>query len=102
MRSSRLRMRSQHWLILETRTILRPVISVARGAGASLTIPRAWAARSVAATLAPPPPKKTDQDPDLFDYPGVGCPGDGLLPVPLTRCIQMHTPNACWVCRLQH
>ena len=23
---------------------------------------------------------------------GVGRPGDGLLPVPLTRCIQMHTP----------
>ena len=22
--------------------------------------------------------------------PGVGCPGDGLLPVPLTRCIQVH------------
>jgi len=34
--------------------------------------------------------------------PGVGCPGDGLLPVPLTRCIQMHTPSPCWVCRLQH
>ena len=27
--------------------------------------------------------------------PGVGCPGDGLLPVPLTRCIQMHTPSPC-------
>ena len=25
----------------------------------------------------------------LFDYSGVGCPGDGLLPVPLTRCIRM-------------
>ena len=25
--------------------------------------------------------------------PGVGRPGDGLLPVPLTRCIQMHTPS---------
>ena len=34
--------------------------------------------------------------------PGVGCPGDGLLPVPLTRGIQMHTPSPCWVCRLQH
>ena len=32
----------------------------------------------------------------------VSCPGDGLLPVPLTRCIQMHTPSPCWVCRLQH
>ena len=32
--------------------------------------------------------------------PGVGCPGDGLLPVPLTRCIQMQTPSPCWVCRL--
>ena len=31
-----------------------------------------------------------------------GCPGDGLLPMPLTRCIQMHTPSPCWVCRLQH
>ena len=27
--------------------------------------------------------------------PGIGCPGDGLLPVPLTRCIQMHTPSPC-------
>ena len=27
--------------------------------------------------------------------PGVGCPGDGLLPVPLTRGIQMHTPSPC-------
>ena len=34
--------------------------------------------------------------------PGVGCPGDGLLPVPLTRCIQMHSPSPCGVCRLQH
>ena len=34
--------------------------------------------------------------------PGVGRPADGLLPVPLTRCIQMHTPSPCWVCRLQH
>ena len=34
--------------------------------------------------------------------PGVGRPGDGLLPVPLTRCIQMHTARPCWVCRLQH
>ena len=25
--------------------------------------------------------------------PGVGRPRDGLLPVPLTRCIQMHTPS---------
>ena len=25
--------------------------------------------------------------------PGVGCPGDGLLPVPLTRGIWMHTPS---------
>ena len=28
--------------------------------------------------------------------PGVGRPGDGLLPVPLTRCIQMHTPSPEW------
>ena len=27
--------------------------------------------------------------------PGVGCPGDGLLPVPLTRGIPMHTPSPC-------
>ena len=33
--------------------------------------------------------------------PGVGCPGDGLLPVPLTRCIQTHTPSPCGVCRLR-
>ena len=25
--------------------------------------------------------------------PGVGRPGDGLLPVPLTRCIPMHPPR---------
>ena len=37
--------------------------------------------------------------PELLDdfscltTPGVGHPGDGLLPVPLTRCIQMHTPS---------
>ena len=31
--------------------------------------------------------------------PGVGCPGDGLLPVLLTRGIQMHTPSPCGVCR---
>ena len=37
-----------------------------------------------------------------FTTPRVGCPGDGLLPVPLTRCIQMHTPSPCRVCRLQH
>ena len=34
--------------------------------------------------------------------PGVGCPKDGLLPVLLTRCLQMHTPSPCWVYRLQH
>ena len=27
--------------------------------------------------------------------PEVGRPGDGPLPVPLTRCIQMHTPSPC-------
>ena len=27
--------------------------------------------------------------------PGVGRPGGGLLPVPLTRGIQMHTPSPC-------
>ena len=27
--------------------------------------------------------------------PGVGRPGDGLLPVPLTWCIQMHTTSPC-------
>ena len=26
---------------------------------------------------------------------GVGGPGDGLLPAPLTRCIQMHTLSPC-------
>ena len=31
----------------------------------------------------------------LFDFSRFGCPGDGLLPVPLTRCIQMHTPSPC-------
>ena len=40
--------------------------------------------------------------PVLFDYSGVGCPRDGLLPMPLTRCIQMRNPSPCWVCRLQH
>ena len=33
--------------------------------------------------------------------PGVGRPGDGLLPVPLTRGIQMHTLSPRGVCRLQ-
>ena len=33
---------------------------------------------------------------------GTSEPGDGLLSVPLTRCIQMHTPSPGWVCRLQH
>ena len=41
-------------------------------------------------------------DLSCFGYSGVGCPGDGLLPMPLTRCIQMHTPSPSWVCRLQH
>ena len=27
--------------------------------------------------------------------PGVGRPGDGPLPVPLTGCIQMHTRSPC-------
>ena len=27
--------------------------------------------------------------------PEIGGPGDGLLPMPLTRCIQMHTPSPC-------
>ena len=38
------------------------------------------------------------EPPDDLSYlttPGVGCPGDGLLPRPLTRCIQMHTPSPC-------
>ena len=34
--------------------------------------------------------------------PGVSCPKDGLLPGPLTRCTQMHTPSPCGICRLQH
>ena len=38
----------------------------------------------------------------LFDYSGVGCPGDGLLPVLLTRCIQMRTPSPCWFCQLHY
>ena len=33
----------------------------------------------------------------LVDYSRVGCPGEGLLPVPLTKCIQMHPPSPCWV-----
>ena len=39
----------------------------------------------------------TEPSDDLscFTTPGVGCPGDGLLPVPLTGCIQMHTPSPC-------
>ena len=34
--------------------------------------------------------------------PGVGCPGDGLLPVPVTRCIQMHTPSPLGGVPTQH
>ena len=29
----------------------------------------------------------------LFDYSRVGRPRDRLLPVPLTKCIQMHRPS---------
>ena len=29
--------------------------------------------------------------------PGVGRPGDGLVPMPLTRCIRMHAPSPCGV-----
>ena len=38
----------------------------------------------------------------LDDLSCLTTPRDGLLPVPLTRCIQMHTPSPCWVCQLQH
>ena len=31
--------------------------------------------------------------------PGPAVLETGCLPVPLTRCIQMHTPSPCWVCR---
>ena len=34
-------------------------------------------------------------DLSCLNPPGVGRPGDGLLPVPLTRCIQVHTPSPC-------
>ena len=29
---------------------------------------------------------------------GVGVPRNGLLPMPLTRCVQIHTPCQRWVC----
>ena len=35
-------------------------------------------------------------DLSCWTTPGVGRPGDGLLPVPLTRCIQMHPPSPLW------
>ena len=38
----------------------------------------------------------------LFDYSGFCYPGDRLLSVPFTTCIQMHTPSPCGVCQLQH
>ena len=41
-------------------------------------------------------------DLSCWTTPGVGCPRDGLLPVPLTRCTHMHTSSPCGVCRLQH
>ena len=34
-------------------------------------------------------------DLSCLDSSGVSCPRDGLLPVPLTRCMQMHTPSPC-------
>ena len=35
-------------------------------------------------------------DSSCLTTPGVGCcPGDGLLPVPLTGCIPMHPPSPC-------
>ena len=38
----------------------------------------------------------------MFAYSGMGCPKDGLLPLPLTTRIHMHTPSPCRVCQLQH
>ena len=46
-------------------------------------------------------PTEPLDDLSCLTTPGVGGTGDGLLPVPLTRCIQMHTPIPCWVCRHQ-
>ena len=43
-------------------------------------------------------PTEPPDDLSCLTTPGVGCPGDGLVPVPLTRCIQMHTPSPVWVC----
>ena len=40
-------------------------------------------------------PRVPPDDLSCLTTPGVGCPGDGLLPAPLTRCIQRHTPSPC-------
>ena len=48
----------------------------------------------------------TEPPDDLFDYSRVGCPADRLLPVPLTRCIQMQAgggePATCQLMYLQN
>ena len=38
-------------------------------------------------------PMEPLDDLSCLTSPGVGCPRDGLLPVPLTRCIQVHTAS---------
>ena len=38
---------------------------------------------------------KPPDDLSCWTTPGVGRPRDGLLPVPLTRGIQMHNPSPC-------
>ena len=49
-----------------------------------------WVRKKVLVVSTEPP-----DDLSCLTTPGVGRPGDGLLPVPLTRCIQMHTPSPC-------
>ena len=39
--------------------------------------------------------KEPPDDLSCLTTPGVGRPGDGLLPVPLTRCLQMHPLSPC-------
>ena len=49
-----------------------------------------WARTCFCVVSTEPP-----DDLSCLTTPGVGRPGDGLLPVPLTRCIHMHTPSPC-------
>ena len=51
--------------------------------------------RSGSVLSATPPPHLQSSQSSEATAEGPSCPGDGLLPVPLTRCIQMHRGYVC-------